>query len=120
MLVQQGASFNPDYAAGVTSLTVEGKDSTDVLAVLVNDATGAKANIGTYHVDFNTHSSQQMSGDIAAAFQQVTVGGGTPATTTASQTAPPTTQAPDPVTTAAPAQPDTQPTQPQTPDTPAE
>ena len=40
-----------------------------MLAVLVNDATGAKANIGTYHIDFTTQSSQQMSGDIAEAFK---------------------------------------------------
>ena len=101
--VATGSSFNPEYAAGTTSLTVDGKDSTDMLAVLVNDSTGARANIGTYHIDFNTQSSQQMSGDISAAFQQVT-GGGTPAATTPAAPAT-TTAAPAPAVTDAPAQP---------------
>ena len=66
------------------------------MAVLVNDSTGSKANIGQYHVDYTTQSSQQMSGDIGAAFQQVT--GAAPAATNASTTAATTTAAPAPVT----------------------
>ena len=112
VLVEQGASFNPDYAAGMTAINVEGKESTDYRAYLVNDATGAKAEIGTYHVDFSTNTVQMMSGDVAAAFKQVLVGG-TP-TTTPAATQQPVTQ-PEPTTTAAPAPAETQATQPQDP-----
>lgn len=120
--VAAGGSFNPEYAAGTTTLTVNGKDSTDMLAVLVNDATGARANIGTYHIDFTTQSSQQMSGDIAEAFKQVTGGAAaTPATTTAPAQTPAATQAPaTPTVTEAPQQ---QPQETQAPaaaETPAE
>ena len=98
--VAQGASFNPEYAAGTTSLEVSGKGTTDLMAVLVNDSTGSKANIGQYHVDYTTQSSQQMSGDIGAAFQQVT-GAAAPAATTASTPAATTTAAPAPAVTEA-------------------
>ena len=104
--VVRGGSFNPEYAAGTTSLEVTGKDSTDMLAVLVNDATNARANIGQYHIDFNTQSSQQMSGDIGDAFKQVTgAAAATPATTTAAAPPATTTPAPAPVVTDAPPQP---------------
>ena len=91
-----GSSFNPEYAAGSTSLMVEGKDTTDMLAVLVNDNTGKTANIGTYHIDFNAGTASQVSGDITAAFQEVGgLAGAQPQTTQAPATqAPVETQAP--------------------------
>ena len=111
--VANGQSFNPEYAAGTTSLVVEGKDSADYVAVLTNEGTGATANIGTYHVDFTTSSVQKMSGDETAAFQQVGgLAGQTPAPT---ETQAPATTLP-PATTAAPAWTQPTETQPQTPE----
>ncbi|MCQ2417548.1 MAG: Stk1 family PASTA domain-containing Ser/Thr kinase [Oscillospiraceae bacterium] len=91
-----GSTFNPEYAAGITSLTVEGTDISDMVAILVNDQTGAEATIGSYRVDFKTASSQMMSGDITAAFQAVgALGGGAVQTTAPQQTeAVPQTTAP--------------------------
>lgn len=76
-----GASFNPDYAAGMTSLVVDGTDTVDMVAILVNDATGAEATIGTYRVDFTTQSSQMLSGSVDAAFEAVGGIAGGPAVT---------------------------------------
>lgn len=49
--VETGTSFNPEYAAGVTSVTVQVEADTDLIAYLVNDRTGAKAEIGICHLD---------------------------------------------------------------------
>ena len=49
--VVAGTSFNPEYAAGVTSVTVQVEADTDLTAYLVNDKTDAKAEIGTCHLD---------------------------------------------------------------------
>ena len=49
--VETGSSFDPEYAAGVTSLEVTFEEDTDVIAYLVNNETDAKAEIGTCHLD---------------------------------------------------------------------
>ena len=67
-------AFNPELAAGSTSITVEGEGETDLIAVLVNDDTGAEATIGTYHIDFEAKTSQMMSGSIEEAFRQLNGG----------------------------------------------
>ena len=66
-----GGQFDPEYAAGVTSLVIEGSETIDVVAVLVNDGNGKEATIGTYRVDFENRSYETISEDIAAAFEKV-------------------------------------------------
>ena len=103
-----GGSFNPEYAAGVTFLNVDGTDVVDLVAMLVNEDTGAEAKIGVYRVDFDSKSVQELSGDIDGAFEAV---GGikgaapTPQQTEAPATTPPpvVTEAPAPIVTEAPA-----------------
>jgi len=66
-----GAGFNPEVAAGVTALTIEGEGTTELTAELFNDDTNAHATIGTYQIDFDNKTSQMTSGDINAAFEAV-------------------------------------------------
>ena len=103
-----GGSFNPEYAAGVTFLNVDGTDVVDLVAMLVNEDTGAEAKIGVYRVDFDSKSVQELSGDIDGAFEAVGgIKGATPAPqqTEAPATTPPpvVTEAPAPIVTEAPA-----------------
>ncbi|MBP0967957.1 MAG: PASTA domain-containing protein [Oscillospiraceae bacterium] len=70
-VVSSGSSFNPEFAAGVTSLTVSGTGEADLVAVLVNDKMNLSATIGTYHVNYSGKTVQQTSGDTAAAFREI-------------------------------------------------
>jgi serine/threonine-protein kinase len=65
------SSFDPQIAAGVAALTVEGTQEADLTAVLVNDTTGAEATIGVYHVNFEAGTSEMVSGSISEAFSAV-------------------------------------------------
>ena len=91
-----GPDFNVDYANGITSVTISGTGTADVLATLTNAATGAEATIGTYRVDFDNQTYNPISSNPEAAFEKV---GGlvavtqTSATTTQAQTTATTTQA---------------------------
>ena len=68
-----GSNFNPEYAAGVTSLEVTVEEDTDVIAYLVNNATDAKAEIGTYHIDYkNRTSAPVQEANMEEVFRQVT------------------------------------------------
>ena len=68
-----GSNFNPEYAAGVTSLEVTVEEDTDVIAYLVNNATDAKAEIGTYHIDYNNRTSTPVQEvNMEEVFRQVT------------------------------------------------
>ena len=64
-----GASFDPEYAAGATSLAVEGTGSADMMAVLVNDEVGVSANIGMIHIDFDKQTIDMLSVDTDEAFR---------------------------------------------------
>ena len=66
-----GGLFEPEYAAGVTAVTIEGNETTDVVAVLYNDENGKEAAIGTYRLDFDKKSYETLSEDIAGAFKTV-------------------------------------------------
>ncbi|MBQ6042364.1 MAG: PASTA domain-containing protein [Oscillospiraceae bacterium] len=68
------SAFNPENAAGVTSITVEGEGEADLVAVLVNDDTLAEATIGTYHVNYADGTSELKSGSIEEAFRQLNNG----------------------------------------------
>lgn len=79
-----GGQFNVDYAAGVTSLVLEGNETIDVVAILVNDANGKEAEIGRYRVDFDKKTYETLSSDPGAAFERVDgLNGAAPVTTTA-------------------------------------
>ena len=112
-----GGQFDPQYAAGVTSLAIEGNEPIDVVAVLVNDDNGKEATLGQYHVDFEKKSYDTLSSDANGAFEKVDgLNGPAPATTTTAatvtETEPPVTQATDPIV--------TQPTEPEITQTPVE
>lgn len=93
-----GGQFDPQYAAGVTSLVIEGNETVDVVAVLVNDDNGKEATIGSYRVDFDKKNYETISADANAAFEKVDgLKGPAPATTT---TLAPVTQTDPPVTSA--------------------
>ena len=115
-----GGQFDVDYAAGVTSLLVEGNETADLVAVLINDENGKEARIGEYRVDFDNKSYETLRSDSNAAFEQVDgLKGSTPATTTtvapATQpTEPPATQPTEPPATQATEPPATQATEPPT------
>ena len=103
-----GGQFDVDYAAGVTSLVLEGNETIDVVAVLVNDDNGNDATIGTYRVDFDKKSYETLSSDVNAAFEKVGgLKGPAPATTTtlapATVTDPPATVTDPPAVTDTPA-----------------
>ncbi len=66
-----GGQFDPEYAAGVTSLMIEGIDTAEMVAVLYNDENGKEAAIGTYRLDFDKKSYETLSEDIAGAFKAV-------------------------------------------------
>ncbi len=66
-----GGQFDPQYAAGVTSLVIEGNETTDVVAVLVNDDNGKEATLGMYTIHFDTQSYDTLSENIAEAFEKV-------------------------------------------------
>lgn len=66
-----GGQFDPEYAAGVTSLMIEGIDTAEMVAVLYNDENGKEATIGTYRLDFDKKSYETLSEDIAGAFKAV-------------------------------------------------
>ena len=66
-----GQQFNVDYAAGVTSLVLEGNETIDVVAYLINDDNGKEAEIGRYKIDFENRSYETISSDPAAAFEKV-------------------------------------------------
>ena len=112
-----GGQFDPQYAAGVTSLAIEGNEPIDVVAVLVNDDNGKEATLGQYHVDFDKKSYDTLSSDANGAFEKVDgLNGPAPATTTTAatvtETEPPVTQATDPIV--------TQPTEPEITQAPVE
>lgn len=101
-----GGTFNPEYAASQTQLVVEGTDSIDVVAFLVNEDNGKEAKIGTFRIDFETKGVKDLGSDIDAAFEQVGgIKNGAPATPTPTEPpapaetdppAPPQTEAPVP------------------------
>ena len=100
------SQFNPEYANGMTSLTVEGTGTHDMIAMLFNESNGKEARIGTYRIDFESGSSTPLSYDINGAFDSVD---GLKKTTTAVTTTLPaqtTTLAPVPQTDQPPVQTD--------------
>lgn len=112
IIAAEGATFNPEYAAGVTGLNIQGKDRVDYVAYLINDETNQEAKIGDYRVDFDTNTVEMLSGDVEAAFRAVGGLKGAPVVTTPVVTTPPVqteaTQAPVQVETQAPVQVETQ------------
>ena len=66
-----GGQFDPEAAAGVTMVVVEGEGTAEYQAKLINDENGKEAVLGTYRVDFSNQSVEQLSGDIAQAFAEV-------------------------------------------------
>ena len=66
-----GGQFDPEYAAGVTSVVIEGSETIDLTAVLFNDGNEKQTIIGTYRVDFENRSYETISEDIAAAYEKV-------------------------------------------------
>ena len=66
-----GEQFDPEAAAGVTSISMEGEGTAEYQAKLINDENGKEAVLGTYRVDFSNQSVEQLSGDIAQAFAEV-------------------------------------------------
>ena len=66
-----GGLFAPELSAGITTVVVEGENTAELRAVLVNDANGKEVVIGTYHVDFEARTYENISGDIAQAFKDV-------------------------------------------------
>lgn len=66
-----GGQFDPEAAAGVTSISMEGEGTAEYQAKLINDENGKEAVLGTYRVDFSNQSVEQLSGDIAKAFAEV-------------------------------------------------
>ena len=66
-----GQQFNVDYAAGVTYLVLEGNETIDAVAYLINDDNGKEAEIGRYKIDFENRSYETISSDPAAAFEKV-------------------------------------------------
>lgn len=66
-----GGQFDPEYAAGVTSLVIEGSGTAEMTAVLFNDGNEKQTVIGTYRVDFENRSYETISEDIAAAYEKV-------------------------------------------------
>lgn len=71
--VETGSSFDPEYAAGTTSVAVTVENVADVIAYLVNDRTGAKAEIGICHLDaWDGNFSFDKEINIEEVFRQVT------------------------------------------------
>ncbi len=95
-----GGQFDVDYAAGTTSLLVEGNETADLVAVLINDDNGKEARLGEYRVDFDNKTYETIRSDSNAAFEQVDGLNGTAPTTTT--TAPPVTQPTEPPVTQPP------------------
>ncbi len=63
--------FDVEYASGRTKVTVSGNGTADLILTLTNDATGAKARIGSFRVNFDTGSVTTLSADIGKAFHDV-------------------------------------------------
>ena len=101
MSASPSPDFNVDYANGVTSVTISGTGTSDVLATLTNVATGAEATIGTYRVDFDNQSSTPISSNPEAAFDKVGGLTSTQQTSTTTQAVTTTTAAQTTATTAA-------------------
>lgn len=71
--VETGSSFDPEYAAGTTSVAVTVENVADVIAYLVNDRTGAKAEIGICHLDaWDGNFSFDKEINMEEVFRQVT------------------------------------------------
>ncbi len=66
-----GGQFDPEAAAGVTMVAVEGEGTAEYQAKLINDENGKEAVLGTYRVDFGNQSYEPLSEDIAKAFAEV-------------------------------------------------
>ena len=66
-----GGQFDPEAAAGVISISMEGEGTAEYQAKLINDENGKEAVLGTYRVDFSNQSVEQLSGDNAKAFAEV-------------------------------------------------
>lgn len=87
-----GGAFNPYYAAGQTQLVLEGTETIDVVAILVNESNNKEATIGRFRIDFDTKEVRDLGSDIDAAFEDVDgIKNGAPA-------APPQTEPPAPQT----------------------
>ncbi|MBR3043516.1 MAG: PASTA domain-containing protein [Oscillospiraceae bacterium] len=66
-----GGQFDPEAAAGVTMVVVEGEGTAEYQAKLFNDENGKEAVLGTYRVDFGNQFYEPLSEDIAKAFAEV-------------------------------------------------
>ena len=66
-----GGQFDPEAAAGVTMVVVEGEGTAEYQAKLFNDDNGKEAVLGTYRVDFGNQFYEPLSEDIAKAFAEV-------------------------------------------------
>lgn len=66
-----GGQFDPEAAAGVTSISMEGEGTAEYQAKLFNDDNGKEAVLGTYRVDFGNQFYEPLSEDIAKAFAEV-------------------------------------------------
>lgn len=66
-----GGQFDPEAAAGVTMVVVEGEGTAEYQAKLINDENGKEAVLGTYRVDFGNQFCEPLSEDIAKAFAEV-------------------------------------------------
>ncbi len=66
-----GGQFDPEAAAGVTSISMEGEGTAEYQAKLFNDENGKEAVLGTYRVDFGNQFYEPLSEDIAQAFAEV-------------------------------------------------
>ena len=66
-----GGQFDPEAAAGVTSISMEGEGTAEYQAKLINDENGKEAVLGTYRVDFGNQFYEPLSEDIAKAFAEV-------------------------------------------------
>ena len=66
-----GGQFDPEAAAGVTSISMEGEGTAEYQAKLFNDENGKEAVLGTYRVDFGNQFYEPLSEDIAKAFAEV-------------------------------------------------
>ena len=94
-----GGAFNPEYAAGQTQLVLEGKETIDVVAILVNENNDKEATIGRFRIDFDKKTVKDLGSDIDSAFEDVGgIKNGAPAAPTQTDPpAPPQTDPPAPV-----------------------
>ena len=67
-----GGTFDPEYAAGVTSVLLEGsEENMEVRAYLVNDENDKTCQLGSYKLHFDTLGYETIQEDIQKAFDEV-------------------------------------------------